>query len=146
MKRIFNVSLLLVICGFMITGCATSAKRKPISRAQRANEIFASLDRNHDGSLTRDELRQGLRIAGAPDVNPNLMMGLKSDKAKQGAKASRPLTDAEIEKAVEDAFSAREAKDAKLDQRLSQDEFRKLVVERPPNEEEDPWAPFMANN
>ena len=132
-----------------MSGCATSTYQRGQSsvehnskqaRANRADEIFAMLDSNHDGYVSKAEMAAGLRIAGEPDVNPNLMLGLKSGRSKKAAKANRRITELEIQKTIEEAFDAR---DKNLDQRLSRDEFRKLVVERPPEENEDPWAPFM---
>lgn len=130
-----------------VTGCATNSTYSRGSghdtkdiRAQRADEIFAMLDVNHNGFITKDEMKAGLRIAGAPDVNPNLMLGLKSEQSKKAAKANRQITEAEIQKTMKEAFDER---DANLDQRLSREEFKKLVVERPLEEGEDPWAPFM---
>ena len=48
------------------------------------------------------------------------------------------MTAQEIEKTIQEAFAIR---DADLDNRLSKEEFKKLIVERQPTAgEPDPWA------
>jgi Ca2+-binding EF-hand superfamily protein len=138
MKRLVHV----VICSLLLSGCATTSHRasSKAARAQRASDLFDQLDINHDGYVSRAEMLAGLRFAGAPDLNPNLVMGLKPEKNKDKVKASRRLTEAEIQKSLNEAFKTR---DADLDHRMSKDEFKKLVVERPSDEGDDPWEPFM---
>ena len=129
----------LFLCTVFVSGCATT--KTPASRAQRAGELFDDLDTNHDGFLTRAELAAGLRYAGMKDLDPNLVIGLqKSQVVKKRVKASRRLSEGEIQKLMSAAFQKR---DEKLDQRLSKDEFKKLVVERPADASDDPWEPFM---
>ena len=136
MKRIF----ILISAIIALSSCATTSHRanSKSERAQRAELLFQQLDTNHDGFITKAELAAGLRYAGTPELNPNLVMGLKNDHGKK-LKASRRLTDAEIQKVMTEAFAKR---DTELDHRLSKDEFKKLVVERPAGVE-DPWEPFM---
>lgn len=141
LKLILSLTLLFVVS--FTSGCATSGASRKASRnerAERADALFAAFDANGDGFLSKEELSGGLRLAGLPDLNPNLMMGMKKQKQKEAPKASRKLTEAEIQKTMREAFDRR---DRDLDQRLDRDEFRKLVVERPPTEGEDPWAPFL---
>ncbi len=131
--------ILLVLSVFALSSCATTHSKA--SRSQKASDLFDTLDVNHDGYLTRSELSAGLRYAGTPDLNPDLVIGLeKSAPAKKKIKASRKLSEGEIQKIMSEAFDKR---DAKLDQRLSRDEFKKVVSERPRGVDEDPWEPFM---
>jgi Ca2+-binding EF-hand superfamily protein len=135
--------LTLALSAFLISSCASSGSNKRVSKAERrerADLLFASFDANGDGFLTKEELRGGLRMAGMPELDPNIMIGMKKDKKKETPKASRKLTEEEIQKTMREAF---ERRDQDLDHRLNQDEFRKLVVERPPTEGDDPWAPLM---
>jgi len=129
--------LILAFALLAFAGCATTTHRSNDGRAQRAALLFDQLDTNHDGYLSRAELAAGLRYAGTPDLNPNLVMGLKTESTKK-VKASRKLTEAEIKKAMAEAFDTR---DAQLDNRITKDEFKKVVVKR--SEDDDPWEPFM---
>jgi Ca2+-binding EF-hand superfamily protein len=132
-------TLVLAFAVLFVAGCATTHS-KP-SRAQRANDLFDELDVNRDGYLTRSELAQGLRFAGTPELNPNLVIGLeKTVPAKKKVKASRKLSETEIKKMMAEAF---ETGDSKLDQRITRDEFKKVVSERPRGVQDDPWEPFM---
>ena len=140
-RRIQLFIAFALVSPLAFTGCAsTGHKTSRSERAARADQLFAAFDTNGDGYLTKEELSGGLRVAGMPDLNPNLMLGMKSQKKKNSPKAARKLTEEEIQKTMREAFDRR---DQDLDKRLDQEEFRKLVVERPPTEGEDPWAPFM---
>lgn len=130
--------LLLALALLSLTGCATT-HLSPNDRAQRAGSLFDQLDTNHDGYLTRAELAAGLRYAGSPELNPNLVMGLKTDSKRQ-VRANRKLTEAEIKKAMAEAF---ETRDAQLDNRITKEEFKKVVVKRSEDGDDDPWEPFM---
>lgn len=133
-------TLFLAFAVLALAGCATTPA--PQTRSQRAAALFDELDTNRDGYLTRAELAAGLRYAGTPELNPNLVLGLEKTTApsKKKVKASRKLSEAEIQKAMNEAFGVR---DENLDRRLSKDEFKKLVVERPRGGADDPWEPFM---
>ncbi len=132
--------LLLALGLLALTGCATT-RLSPNDRAQRASTLFDQLDTNHDGYLTRAELAAGLRYAGSPELNPNLVLGLKNDSKRQ-VRANRKLTEAEIKKAMAEAFDTR---DAQLDNRITKEEFKKVVVKRSEDDSDgqDPWEPFM---
>lgn len=124
--------------GSMTAGHATTKSE----RAARADDLFILFDADGDGFITRAELEKGLRSASNIEPNPNLMMALdKNQKTKKKAKVSRALTEAQVKRAVEQAFKT--GSDKKLEERLSKEDFRKVVAERPPTESEDPWAPFM---
>ena len=132
-------TLILALSVLVFASCATSPSRS--TRAERASDLFDELDTNHDGILTRIELTAGLRYAGSPELNPGLVIGLeKATTSKKKVKASRKLSEAEIQKLLANAF---EKRDSKLDQRITKDEFKKLVVERPTGAIDDPWEPFM---
>jgi Ca2+-binding EF-hand superfamily protein len=133
-------TLLLAFAVLALASCATSPS--PQTRAQRAASLFDELDTNRDGYLTRAELAAGLRYAGTPELNPNLVLGLEKTTvpSKKKVKAARKLSEAEIQRAMSEAFGVR---DENLDRRLSKDEFKKLVVERPRGAADDPWEPFM---
>lgn len=138
-RKLSAFVLLFLISGF--SGCATTHRaQSKAERAERASELFDQLDTNHDGYLSRAELLSGLRFAGTPEINPNLMYGLESSKAKKKIKASRKLSEAEIQKAMAEAFGVR---DDKLDQRISREDFKKVVVERSKGADGDPFDPFM---
>ncbi|RYZ76126.1 MAG: hypothetical protein EOP05_05935 [Proteobacteria bacterium] len=142
MKAFISLSLTVGLFG-ILSGCASSGSsgsHSKLDRQKRADQLFASFDTNGDGFLTREELSGGLRLAGHPEPNPNLMLGMKKAKRKEAPKASRKLSEEEIQQTMREAFDRR---DRDLDQRLNQDEFRKLVVERPPSQGDDPFAPFM---
>ncbi len=132
----------ILVVPLLIAGCATSSgsRASKKERLARADQLFAAFDTNGDGYLTKEELSGGLRLAGMPEMNPNLMLGMKKQAKKPAPKANRKLTEEEIQKTMREAFDRR---DHDLDKRLDQDEFRKLVVERPAVEGDDPWAPFM---
>jgi Ca2+-binding EF-hand superfamily protein len=131
--------LLSLVVLTALSGCAT--KPSPSARAQRAADLFDDLDVNHDGYITRAELAAGLRFAGTKELNPNLVIGLeKGSTPKRKVKASRKLTEAEIQKLMAEAFAKH---DTNLDQRLTKDEFKKLVIERQQASADDPWDPFM---
>ncbi len=85
------LTLLTTLLALISTSCATHPS--PDVRTARAASLFDQLDTNHDGYLTRAELAAGLSYAGTPDVNPNLVLGMKSESRK--SKASRKLTKAE---------------------------------------------------
>jgi Ca2+-binding EF-hand superfamily protein len=132
-----------------LTACATmdanesrpQANMTPSERSQKADELFRMFDANGDGYLTREELSGGMKSAMNYEPNPNLMLGLSKSKKSAKKKPARTLTTAEVNKAVEDAFATR---DQDLDRRLSQEEFKKVVVGGASlNPEQDPWAPFM---
>ena len=127
--------LTLALVSLIIAGCATHPS--PDERAKRASLLFDQLDVNHDGVLTRAELAAGLTYAGTPEMNPNLVMGLKNDSSKK-VKANRKLSEIEIRKAMAEAFGPRKSD---VDARLTKDEFKKVVVQRSAND--DPWEPFM---
>lgn len=140
MKSVIVLGLASALLTF---GCASSGSSRGLSKSERqkkADELFKSFDANGDGFLTKQELSGGLHLAGMPEMNPNLMLGMKKAQRKAAPKASRKLTEEEIQQTMREAFDRR---DRDLDQRLNQDEFRKLVVERPPTEGDDPWAPLM---
>lgn len=123
------------------TSTTTRATTKE-ERASRADDMFVLFDADGNGFITRAELERGLKTATNIEPNPNLMMALdKGQKAKKKAKVSRALTDAQVKRAVEQAF--KNGSDKGLEERLSKEDFRKVVAERPANEAEDPWAPFM---
>jgi Ca2+-binding EF-hand superfamily protein len=141
MKNIF-----LALGFFSLTACATAPvshrAMTPSERAARADELFAQFDINGDGYLTRDELRGGIRYLakGESMGDSNVMLGLNKQKKKvTRKKTSRELSSEEINRAVKDAFSG---KDDTLEQRLSQEEFRKVIVERP-RTGDDPWQPML---
>lgn len=132
---------LILLSTLFLAACATTPhKPTRAERSAKAEALFRQLDVNHDGYISRAELYNGLKFAGAPDLNPNLVMGLDTAKKKNEVKASRKLTQSEIDRTMKQAFSN---DDQNLDQRLSKEEFKKLVVERPADEGDDPWEPFM---
>ena len=133
----------------MFMGCASGPTNGEMTgraatradREARANDLFTLFDANGDGYLTKAELENGLRSAATTwEPNPNLMMGLGPDGAKKAKKPkAHPLSDAQIKKAMSNAFKGH---DKKLDDRISRDEFKKVVADGEGNNE-DPWAPFM---
>lgn len=133
-----------------LSGCATggSGSNSPMTgrassksdRAARADDLFTVFDANADGYLTRSELDRGLRSAATTwEPNPNLMNALGPDAPKKKSKP-RPLSDAQVKRAIANAFKSH---DKKLDDRISRDEFKKVVADGGSNAEQDPWAPFM---
>ena len=109
-------------------------------RATRADDIFTLFDADGDGYLTKSELERGLRSASNVEPNPNLMMAMDKAPKKKKAKTARALTDAQVKRAIAQAFKD----DKGLEEKISREEFRKVVAERPAGtESEDPWAPFM---
>lgn len=121
---------------------ATAKATTKSERASRADDLFVLFDADGDGFLTRSELEKGLRSATNVEPNPNLMMALdKNQKPKKKAKVSRSLSDSQVKRAVEQAFKT--GSDKKLEERITREDFRKIVSERPASEGDDPWAPFM---
>ncbi|MES2964807.1 MAG: EF-hand domain-containing protein [Bdellovibrionota bacterium] len=112
-------------------------------RATRADDLFILFDADGDGYITRSEMERGLRSASNVEMNPNLVMAMdsKGQPKKKKPKVTRALSDAQVKRAVEQAFKS--GSDKKMEDRISKDEFRKIVAERPSSETEDPWAPFM---
>lgn len=126
------------------TTSATSRATTKAERAQRAEDLFVLFDADGDGYITKAEMERGLRSASNVEMNPNLIIALDSKgqpTKKKKPKVSRALTDAQVKRAVEQAFKS--GSDKKMEDRISKEEFRKIVAERPASEAEDPWAPFM---
>jgi Ca2+-binding EF-hand superfamily protein len=139
--------LLLTLTLVTLTACATNPVHHAMTRSERAaraDELFAQFDINGDGYITQDELRGGIRYLAKGDGmgESGVMMGLNKQKKKTIQKRfPREISNEEINRAVKDAFSG---KDAGLGERLSQEEFRKVIVERQRGPgDADPWEPMM---
>jgi Ca2+-binding EF-hand superfamily protein len=142
---ILTYSVLLVSAA----SCAThSPPSTPLEREERADELFSGFDIDGDGYLSRAELEGGVRylamgIHSGPGSGVMLGLRTKSNSRKSSAKAKpkySPTTE-ETQMAIAEAFRTR---DQNLDNRLSREEFKKLIVERPrvPSDN-DFWEPLM---
>lgn len=123
---ILIVSVSLVACS-----SPTIAPRKmpEAERDRRVRELFHRWDINKDGSLSREEFRRGLEARSRlSQGNDDWILGLeKKGRPSKTQPTPRPLTKEEIERAVEAAFKQQ---DANLNGRLTEEEFKKVVVER----------------
>lgn len=139
----------IAFTAILASGCASvpaaddsAAELTPAERNARAADLFAAMDLNGDGFLSRDEMTKGLRsytMAGGGTPRTDLMLGLSSDaKKKARRKKVKPLGEEEIRRAVDQAFSSQ---DVDLDKRISQDEFRKIVVEK--SDTSAPWQDIL---
>lgn len=127
------------IIGTLALACSSHGTRPRLSeeeKAKRLQALFQRWDENHDGALSREELRTALnaRALGFDLGNDVDLMLRKKQTGKTHPRATpRPFTRAEIERAIEDAFRLR---DADLNGRLTEEEFKRVLVERPSDDQD----------
>lgn len=132
---IFALTLALILTSCSSPSITTKRKLSPAERSKRAHALFKRWDENKDGSLSRDEIRRALEaraLLGSTE-DGDLILGMRKNKSDQPRATPRPLTQQEIAKAIEEAFKLR---DADLNGRLTEEEFKKVLVERPADDQE----------
>jgi Ca2+-binding EF-hand superfamily protein len=149
-----SATLMALATGFALSSCAslpdTSATQDTSTKAEKpadpkilADDLFDKMDLNGDGFLSREEMAAGLRhytMAGEPASNPNVMFGLKdgTKAAKSKTRKAKPMSEAEIQRTVDQAFSSQ---DVNFDKRISKDEFKKMVFEK--QDTSAPWQDLL---
>jgi Ca2+-binding EF-hand superfamily protein len=139
-----TVCLQLSLAALTLTGCASfnSTSEAPLTekeRAERTENLFNAMDANGDGFLSREEMTTGLRsftLAGGDAPRTDVVLGLDEKKGK--TKKKKTMSDAEVRRAVDQAFSAQ---DLNLDKRISKDEFKKMVLEK--SDTSAPWQEIL---
>ncbi len=121
-----------------LTGCASMGQQDHSkngtttvqSQSDNADEIFLNLDTNHDGYVSKEEMRRALDLFSEDErmESTQMVYGLKSKKESAVDKLKH-LSAAQKKKLIARAFEKNNSKSATDDQeRLTQDEFRKIVI------------------
>lgn len=135
----------LLLSTLLLSACASFSPTTEVpltdsEKAARAEEIFAVMDTDGDGFLTKDEMTGGLRYLTTADTpaTRDLMYGLKKKTSKDSSKRTRPIkrmSEEEVRQLVEESFKT---PDQIAIDRISKEDFRKIVVERRPSTQDTP--------